>query len=112
MPGVVVFRIREIAVDHGGSNEITGEMRLITDTETQTVSENPTWSTDGTRVGVSGGGFTLGSGSTTTVEIDQFDVAMEGESFDVTFVDERGSSDTIEAITVDVPCDPGSNDCS
>ena len=106
------FTIREISVDHGGSQEITNESRLTTETETETVSENPTWPTDGSRVGVGGGGFTLVSGSTTTVEIDEFDVDMEGESFDVTFVDDRGPSDTIETITVEVPCDPDLSDCS
>ncbi len=106
------FRIRSVAVDHANSAAIDGEMTIATGGETRTISNNPDWPTDGSRVGVGGGKFEILSGDSATVEIDAFDADMNGESFTVTFVDDRGSSETTETVTVDVPCNAATTDCS
>ncbi|MFA9502056.1 polymer-forming cytoskeletal protein [Natrinema sp. H-ect1] len=105
------FRLRSVAVDHAKSTAIDGEMTITTAGETRTISDNPEWRTDGSRVDI-GGKFEILSGDTATVEIDRFDADMNAESFTVTFVDDRGSSETTETVTVDVPCNAETNDCS
>lgn len=107
------FRIRAVTIDHANSSEISNDMRIATGGDVVSASANRDWLTDGeTEAAVPGSGLTISSTDTATVVIDEFDTDMNAESFEVTFIDTRGSTDTTDTVAVDVPCDTASYDCS